>query len=87
MKECKTKDELMDAINNWTWYDEQGDAQIPYEIALDAIQQALNLSNVSQQREMLFCGGCGDKRQLIVETDIISERVCKNKLCKQNNCG
>jgi len=43
MKEYKSKDELMDAIKNWVWYDEQGDAQIPYDIALDAIQQALNI--------------------------------------------
>jgi hypothetical protein len=49
--------------------------------------ERLNLSGVVNQRELLFCGGCGDKRQLIVETDINSQRVCKNKLCKQNNCG
>ena len=30
----------------------------------------------------LFCGECGNKRELIVETDINSDRVCKNRLCK-----
>lgn len=49
--------------------------------------EALTLTDVSQQSELLFCGGCGNKKQLIVETDINSQRVCKNKLCKQNNCG
>ena len=49
--------------------------------------EALTLTDVSRQSELLFCGGCGNKKQLIVETDINSQRVCKNKLCKQNNCG
>jgi hypothetical protein len=51
------------------------------------IEKKLTLTDVSQQSELLFCGGCGNKRQLIVETDINSQRVCKNKLCKQNNRG
>jgi hypothetical protein len=49
--------------------------------------EQLLLHNVSQQRELLFCGGCGNKKELIVETDINSQKVCKNKLCEQNNCG
>jgi len=53
----------------------------------EASKQLFALSDVSQQRELLFCGGCGNKKQLIVETDINSQRVCKNKLCQQNNCG
>ena len=47
----------------------------------------LHLYVVSQRSVLLFCGGCGNKKQLIVETDINSQRVCKNKLCEQNNCG
>ena len=54
---------------------------------LNRYKKQLLLHNVSQQRELLFCGGCGNKKQLIVETDINSQKVCKNKLCKQNNCG
>ncbi len=57
------------------------------EFAKHYHKNQLLLHNVSQQRELLFCGGCGNKKQLIVETDINSQRVCKNKLCKQNNCG
>jgi len=52
-----------------------------------AHKEQLTSTNFKQQRELLFCGGCGNKKQLIVETDINSQRVCKNKLCKQNNCG
>lgn len=51
------------------------------------LDQVLRLCAVSQRSELLFCGGCGNKKQLIVETDINSQRVCKNKLCEQNNCG
>ena len=54
---------------------------------IEEIVKNCSIPNVSQQRELLFCGGCGNKKQLIVETDINSQRVCKNKLCKQNNCG
>ncbi len=30
----------------------------------------------------VFCPHCGDKRQLKVETDLNSVRVCKSGLCK-----
>ena len=30
----------------------------------------------------VFCPHCGDKRQLKVETDLNSGRVCKSVLCK-----
>ena len=30
----------------------------------------------------VFCPHCGDKRQLKVETDLNSIRVCKSALCK-----
>lgn len=30
----------------------------------------------------VFCPHCGDKRQLKVETDLNSGRVCKSRLCK-----
>ena len=59
------------------------DAEILYR---DEIK-ALTIPVVSQRSGLLFCGGCGNKKQLIVETDINSQRVCKNKLCEQNNCG
>jgi len=60
MKECKNEDELMDAIKNWVWYDEQGDAQISYDIALEAIQQALNIPDVSNN-EVAVCD-CDNKK-------------------------
>jgi hypothetical protein len=50
-------------------------------------QEQLILSGVSQQNELLFCAGCGHKKDLNRYTDINSGRTCKNKLCKQNNCG
>ena len=59
--------------------------EIMTDFAKQYHKEQLILSGVSQQRELLFCGGCGNKKQLIVETDINSQRVCKNKLCKQNN--
>jgi len=70
------------------------DAKIPIDVWCGIIEyfankqetKQCNIADVSQQRELLFCGGCGNKKQLIVETDINSQRVCKNKLCKQNNC-
>jgi len=30
---------------------------------------------------LLFCGKCGNKRELIVETNINSGRTCKSRLC------
>ena len=53
----------------------------------EAHNKLFDLYVVSQRSVLLFCGGCGNKKQLIVETDINSQRVCKNKLCEQNNCG
>jgi len=53
----------------------------------EAHNKLFDLYVVSQRSGLLFCGGCGNKKQLIVETDINSQRVCKNKLCQQNNCG
>jgi hypothetical protein len=51
------------------------------------ITKQLTLTDVSQRRELLFCGGCGNKKRGIVETDVNSQTFCKNKLCKQNNCS
>ena len=45
--------------------------------------EQLALHSVSQQHELLFCGGCGDKLTHRVETDINSPKICRNKLCKQ----
>ena len=42
----------------------------------------LILHIVVGRSEQLFCGECGNKRELKVETDINSDRVCKNRLCK-----
>jgi len=42
---------------------------------------ALPISDVVQQREQLFCGYCGNKRELSVLTDANSGRACKNELC------
>jgi len=80
------------SLKEWKYYSDKDKANIPirtqkYIIVLEERIEQLILSGVSQQRELLFCGGCGNKRQLIVETDINSQRVCKNKLCQQNNCG
>lgn len=45
-------------------------------------QKADARTDIESQSEQLFCGECGNKRELIVETDINSGRVCKNILCK-----
>tara|TARA_R110002167_G_scaffold49273_6_gene144476 strand:+ start:905 stop:1156 length:252 start_codon:yes stop_codon:yes gene_type:complete len=42
----------------------------------------LTLTDVVVPKGTLFCGECGNKRELIVETDINSDRVCKSRLCK-----
>ena len=77
MKECKTKDELIDAIKNFTWYDEQGDAQISYDIALEAIQQALNIPHVVGQSEQLKCDCCGYKySELTLKAN--GRKLCKD---------
>jgi len=44
--------------------------------------ELLSLPDVVVPKGTLFCGECGNKRELIVETDINSDRVCKNRLCK-----
>jgi hypothetical protein len=78
------------SLKEWKYYSDKDNIPIrtqKYIIVLEERIEQLILSGVSQQRELLFCGGCGNKRQLIVETDINSQRVCKNKLCQQNNCG
>jgi hypothetical protein len=64
MEECKNEDELMDAIKDWVWYDEQNDAQIPYDIALEAIQQAFNIPVVSNN-EVVVCEIEGCNREVL----------------------
>jgi hypothetical protein len=44
--------------------------------------ELLDLFSVVGRSEQLFCFECGNKRELIVETDINSGRICKNRLCK-----
>ena len=41
----------------------------------------LKLLSISGVSNLLFCPYCGNKRELIVETDINSGRTCKSKLC------
>ena len=50
--------------------------------SLKALDQVLTIPVVVVPKGTLFCGECGNKRELIVETDINSDRVCKNRLCK-----
>ena len=82
----KLLDKLKYEINNTKdidndWFVEQA------LTTLDELKKQLTLTDVSQQRELLFCGGCGTKLTRYVETDINSPKICRNKLCKQNNCG
>jgi hypothetical protein len=67
MEECKNEDELMDAIKDWVWYDEQNDAQIPYDIALEAIHQALNISVVIN-KEVAVCEIEGCNREVLSDS-------------------
>jgi len=46
------------------------------------IKQALTIPVVIVPKGTLFCGECGNKRELIVETDLNSGRTCKSRLCK-----
>jgi len=36
---------------------------------------------IQHTSKLLFCSYCGNKRELIVETDINSSRICKSGLC------
>lgn len=47
----------------------------------DYHQEQLRINGVVGQSEQLFCGHCGSKKQLKVETDLNSDRVCKSQLC------
>jgi len=49
----------------------------------ELMQKYADLYGVTQQRDLLFCGGCGMERDFIVETDINSGRACKNSMCKE----
>tara|TARA_B110000208_G_C11744278_1_gene421110 strand:+ start:810 stop:1001 length:192 start_codon:yes stop_codon:yes gene_type:complete len=48
----------------------------------DPLSSNNDLYDVVVPKGTLFCGECGNKRELIVETDINSDRVCKSRLCK-----
>jgi hypothetical protein len=51
------------------------------QLSTDCIIQ-LMISHAKEQFDhLLFCGKCGNKRELIVETDINSGRTCKSRLC------
>lgn len=54
-------------------------------ICKDYAEGQLVVNTINKKNKMLFCGGCGNKKQLNTVTDINSGRSCKNKLCKQNN--
>ena len=56
------------------------------QLEISMIRQILRkaeLSNFEIQHtsKLLFCPYCGNKRELIVETDINSSRICKSGLC------
>ena len=46
---------------------------------IESIKEQLLMHSVGNH---VFCPHCGDKRQLKVETDLNSGRVCKSALCK-----
>lgn len=51
------------------------------ELIIDDHEKQLMLADVVGQSEHLFCAHCGSKKQLKVETDLNSDRVCKSRLC------
>ena len=51
-----------------------------YLLSTEANRKAL-FESIAQV-DQLFCGECGNKRELKVETDLNSGMVCKNQLCK-----
>jgi len=44
---------------------------------VDELEQLL----IQRVDNLLFCGKCGNKLELIIETDINSGRTCKSRLC------
>lgn len=52
--------------------------------SLDKQQKQLRIPGVVKQSEQLFCSKCGNKLELIVETDLNSGRTCKSRLCTQS---
>lgn len=46
-----------------------------YETLRDRLKEIIDGNHI-------FCPYCGDKKQLKIETDMNSDRVCKSRLCK-----
>jgi len=52
------------------------------DYTIDAQHMADEILSLFSVSNHVFCPHCGNKRELIVETDINSDRVCKSRLCK-----
>ena len=60
------------------------DAKIPIDVWCGIIEYFANKQetkqcNIADVSNHVFCPHCGNKRELIVETDINSDRVCKSR--------
>ena len=49
--------------------------------AFEEMEELVNLT-IPVVGNHVFCPHCGNKRDLIVETDLNSNRICKSRLCK-----
>jgi hypothetical protein len=78
-KRCKLQKEYYKEFGNYKGSGKYTDHYVSW---LESRVLALTIPVVVGQSERLFCGECGNKRELIVETDLNSGRVCKNRLCK-----
>lgn len=83
----ESKDEFNDLLNRLKAKDKENKLGKSLQTKLQAfleVEELINLpiSGVVGQSEQLFCPHCGNKLELIVETDLNSGRVCKSALCK-----
>lgn len=58
-------------------------AVVNIDIEVQILDEYKALSVISKSNDLLFCGGCGEERDFIVETDSNSGRACKNPMCKE----
>jgi hypothetical protein len=74
-------EKIDDTLARWEDYfhGQEGTDVIEARANLDKVRKQLLIHSVCNH---VFCPHCGDKRQLIVETDLNSGRVCKSRLCK-----
>jgi hypothetical protein len=77
-------DDFLTRCEDWMHGDD-GDDCTKARRALIDIKQYFDLSVdiKAEANELLFCGGCGEERDFIVETDSNSGRACKNPMCKE----